>query len=56
VDAKLEALRAFATPVRSLVLGSVDGPSSLVASSSLLVELFESWVDTATTNGVHWGT
>jgi hypothetical protein len=55
VDAKLEVLRTFAALCSSLVLGNVDEPSSLVASLSIVVESFESRVDTATANRVRWG-
>jgi hypothetical protein len=38
------------------VLGNVDGLSSLVASVSMVVELHEDQIDTASANGVHRGT
>jgi hypothetical protein len=47
---------ASAALVQDLVLGDVDGLSSLVASLSMVVELFKSQIDTATANGVCWGT
>jgi hypothetical protein len=56
VDTELETLRASAALVQDLVLGNVDGPSSLATSLSLVVESFESWVDIAAANGVCWGT
>jgi hypothetical protein len=37
------------------VLGSADGPSSLAASMSMTVELFEGWIDAAVANGVRCG-
>jgi hypothetical protein len=52
VDAMLEGLWAFLALVWDLVLGDVDGPSSLVVSLSMVVDLFESQIDTATINGV----
>jgi hypothetical protein len=56
VDAELEALWTSIAWVRDMVLDNVDGPSSLVASLSTVVELLEGWVDTAAANGVLWGT
>jgi hypothetical protein len=56
VDAELEALWTSATRVWDLVLDNIDGPSSLAASLSTVVELLEGWIDTAATNGVRWGT
>jgi hypothetical protein len=56
VDAELEALWSSAALVRDLVLGGVDGPSSLVASLSMVAELFERRVDTVAANRVRWGT
>jgi hypothetical protein len=56
VDTELEALWSSAALVQDLVLGDVDGPSSLVASLSMVVELFKSRIDTTTANGVWWGT
>jgi hypothetical protein len=52
VDVMLEGLWAFLALVWDLVLGDVDGPSSLVVSLSMVVDLFESQIDTATINGV----
>jgi hypothetical protein len=56
VDAELEALRTLVAHVRGLVLGNADGSSSMAASLSMVVELLEGRIDTATANGVHWGT
>jgi hypothetical protein len=39
-----------------MVLGNADGPSSLAASLSMVVELLDGRIDTAATNGVRWGT
>jgi hypothetical protein len=52
VDVMSEGLWAFLALVWDLVLGDVDGPSSLVVSLSMVVDLFESQIDTATINGV----
>jgi hypothetical protein len=52
VDVMLEGLWAFLALVWDLVLGDVDGPSSLVVSLTMVVDLFESQIDTATINGV----
>jgi hypothetical protein len=52
VDAELEALWASAVQVQDLVLGSIDGPSSLAAYVSTTAELLEDRIDAATTNGV----
>jgi hypothetical protein len=52
VDAELEALRASAAQVQDLVLGGVDGPSSLAASVSTTAELLEDRIDATTANGV----
>jgi hypothetical protein len=41
VDAELETLRISTTCVWDLVLGNVDGPSSLAASLSMVAELLE---------------
>jgi hypothetical protein len=41
VDAKLGSLQTSAAHVRDMVLGNADGPSSLVASLSMVVELLE---------------
>jgi hypothetical protein len=46
VVAKLEALCNSAALVQDLVLGDVDGPSSLAASLSMVVELLKGWIDT----------
>jgi hypothetical protein len=53
VDAELEAPWASAARVRDLVLGDVDGPSSLAASVSMAVELLEGQIDAAAANRVH---
>jgi hypothetical protein len=37
------------------VLGSADGPSSLVASMSVVALLPEGRIDATTANGVYWG-
>jgi hypothetical protein len=39
-----------------LVLDNADGPSSLMASLSTAVELFEGRINAAVANGVRWGT
>jgi hypothetical protein len=52
VDVMSEGLWAFLALVWDLVLGDVNGPSSLVVSLSMVVDLFESQIDTATINGV----
>jgi hypothetical protein len=54
VDAELDAMRALAVQVRDSVLGDADGPSSLAASLSAAVELFEGRVNDVTVNRVHW--
>jgi hypothetical protein len=54
-DAGLEALRTSAVWVQDLVLGSVDGSSSLAAFMSTTMELLECWIDVAATNGVRRG-
>jgi hypothetical protein len=56
VDAELGALWTLAAHVRDLVLGNADGSSSLVASLSTAAELLDGRIDTATANGVYWGT
>jgi hypothetical protein len=38
------------------VLDGADVPSSLAASLPTAAELLEGHVDTASANGVHWGT
>jgi hypothetical protein len=55
VDIELGALQTLATHIRDLVLGNADGPSSLAASLSILAELLNGQIDTATAIGVHWG-
>jgi hypothetical protein len=55
LDAELEALWTLAARIRDLVLGNVDGPSSLAVSLSLVEELLEGGIDTVATNGVCWG-
>jgi hypothetical protein len=52
VDAELEVLQALAARVQDLELGSTDGPSSLAASVSTVVELLEDQIDAVVTNGV----
>jgi hypothetical protein len=49
-------MQISATFVRGLVLGDVDGPSSLVASLSMVAESFKGRIDTAAPYGVRWGT
>jgi hypothetical protein len=56
VDAELGALWTSTARVQDMVLGNADGPSSLVASLSMVVELLEGRIDTVATNGVCWGT
>jgi hypothetical protein len=56
VNAKLDALHASAVLVQDLMLGDVDGPSSLAASLSMALELPEDRVDVVATNKVRWGT
>jgi hypothetical protein len=46
----------LATLVRDLVLANVDGPSSLVASLSMMAELLKGRIDIMAANGVRWGT
>jgi hypothetical protein len=53
VDIELEVLWTLAACIRDLVLGNDDGPSSLVASLSMVAELLEGRIDTAATNGVY---
>jgi hypothetical protein len=55
VDAELETLCISTTCVWDLVLGNVDGPSSLAASLSMVAELLEGRIDTMVANGVCWG-
>jgi hypothetical protein len=52
VDTELEALRTSAAPIQGLVLGDVDGSSSLAASLYMVAELLEGRIDTAAANGV----
>jgi hypothetical protein len=52
VDPELEALQASAARVWDLVLGGTDGPSSMAASMSMVVELLEDRFDAATANRV----
>jgi hypothetical protein len=54
-DAELEALRISAAWVQDLVLGGVNGTSSLAASMSMTAELLEGRIDIGAANGVHWG-
>jgi hypothetical protein len=56
VDAESKVLWALAARVLDLVLDNANGPSSLVASMSTTVELLESQVIPAATNGVCRGT
>jgi hypothetical protein len=53
---ELEALCTSTTLVQDLVLGDVDGPSSLAMSLSMVSEEVEGWTNTAAANGVRWGT
>jgi hypothetical protein len=55
-NAELEALWASAALVRDSVLGDTGRSSSLAASLAKAVEDVENWINTATTNGVQWGT
>jgi hypothetical protein len=55
-DVELEALWTSVARVQDLVLDKADGPSSLAASLSMVVELLESRVDIATANRVCWVT
>jgi hypothetical protein len=52
VDTELEALRTSAALVRDLVLGNIDGPSTLAVSLSMVVESFEDRINTMAANGV----
>jgi hypothetical protein len=54
-DAELEALWTSSARVRDLVLGSADGPSSLVVSMSVAAELLEGRINAAAASGVRWG-
>lgn len=49
----MEALWTSTTLVWDLVLGDVDGPSSLAASLSMVAELFKDRIETVVANGVH---
>jgi hypothetical protein len=53
---ELEALRTSTALVQDLVLGDVDGPSSLAMSLSMVSEEVEGWTNIAAANGVRWGT
>jgi hypothetical protein len=56
MDAELEALQTLVVWVQDLVLDNADGPSSLAASLSTVVELLEGQVNAAATNGVRYRT
>jgi hypothetical protein len=56
VDSELEALWTSATRVQDLVLHSIDGPSSLVASLSMVEELLEGRINVAAANEACWET
>jgi hypothetical protein len=56
VDAELEELQTSATRIWDLVMDNIGEPSSLVASLSTVVELLWGRINTATANGVRWGT
>jgi hypothetical protein len=56
VDAELEALWTSAARVWDFVLDSIDGPSSLVVSLSMVAELLEGPINAAAINRVRWGT
>jgi hypothetical protein len=51
----LEALQSFVAWVQDLVLGDIDGSSSLATSMSMVVEWLEGRIDAVDANGVHWG-
>jgi hypothetical protein len=55
VDVVLEALWTLAVCVQNFMLGSVNGPSSLVASMSVAAGLLEGPIDATVANGVCWG-
>jgi hypothetical protein len=55
-DTELDTLWTSSTWIRDFMLDGADGPSSLVASLSMVVELLEGHIDAAATNGVRWGT
>jgi hypothetical protein len=52
----MEALQAFVALVQDLVLGDINELSSLVESQAEATEEAENWINTATVNGVRWGT
>jgi hypothetical protein len=54
-DAELEALWILVVRVQDLVLGGIEGPSSLGASMSMVAELLEGRINAVATNGVCWG-
>jgi hypothetical protein len=54
-EAELEALRSSAARVKDLVLGDVNGSSSLATSISAVVEWLKGRIDAATANRVRWG-
>jgi hypothetical protein len=56
VNAKMEALQASVALVQDLVLGDINELSSLVESQAEATEEAENWINTATVNGVRWGT
>jgi hypothetical protein len=56
VDFELEALWTLATTVEDLVLHSIDGLSSLVASLSMVVELLEDQINVTAANEACWET
>jgi hypothetical protein len=51
----LEALWSSVVQVQDLVLGDVDGSSSLATSMSVVVERLEGRIDTVAINRVRWG-
>jgi hypothetical protein len=52
VDAELEALQTLTACIRDLVLDNANGPSSLAAYLSMVMELLEGWINAT----VGWGT
>jgi hypothetical protein len=56
VEAELEVLRTSAVRVQDLELDNVDGPSSLIASLSTVIELLEGRINTTAAHKVCWGT
>jgi hypothetical protein len=54
-EAELEALRSLAAWVQGLVLGDIDGSSSLATSMSAVAKLLKGQIDVAAANGVRWG-